>query len=117
MWVIIIIVVLGVFLFKIFDRDFIRATQQNDGNYLVEFESGKSPLCKLIDIFEYNEKDYYVFIPISSLRAIPSEDILVLKCIRKTENKIILVFPEQEADKVVLEKFLNKYIDKYNFVA
>lgn len=115
-WVVIVIAIIGIILFKIFNRDFVLAIPQNGKSFLVKFESGKTSVCQLIDVFSYNNKDYYVFIPEESLKAIPSEDIIVLKCLKKSDNKIILVFPEQDADEYVLKKFLNKYGNTYNFI-
>ncbi len=117
MWIIIVLLVLGFILFKIFDRDFILAQEQKSGNYLVKFESGLSPMCELVDVFNINDKKYYVFIPVESLRAIPDEDIIVLKCIRKkSDGNLAFVFADGEPCEQIFKTIKTKYSHKYKFI-
>lgn len=112
MWIIIIVVAVAAFLiFKYYDRDIITATPIDGNKYDVLFENGKNPTCKLIDKLRYNNYDYYVFIPLESLtlRAIPIEDVIILRLFRRKENCLKLVFPDDEADKYVLERILIKH--------
>lgn len=117
MWIfIVIIAVIAAFIiFKVFDRDFIKITHQDGNRYLVEFESGKSPICELVEKTEYSDSVYYILIPIESLKSIPDEDIIILRSVRQTESKIICVFPDEEADKAIYTRIKEKYADKYNF--
>ncbi len=116
-WIIIIaVIIFGFVIFKKLDRDFILAIPQNKNNYILKFENGKEPLCKLMNEYEYGTDTYCVFVPIESLKAIPSEDIIILKCIKKSPEKLTCVFAEADRDKIIIENFYNKYKDKYNFI-
>ncbi len=117
MWIaIVVLIVIGIIVFKIFDRDFIIAVKQSNGNYHVKFENGKEPICTLVDIFTVDDKLYYVFIPLESLKRIPDEDIIVLKCIRKTDDKITFVFPEDGPCELIYQTVKKEYANKYNFM-
>lgn len=117
MWIVIIVlVVIGIIAFRIFDRDFIIAVKMNNGNYRVKFENGKEPVCTLVDVFDVDDNIYYVFIPIESLKRVPDEDIIVLKCLRKTDEKITLVFPEDGPCELIYHTVKKEYANKYNFM-
>lgn len=122
MWIIIIaiVVIVGIFIFKHFDRDFIKAVHFAEREYYLYFENGKQPKCELVDIIKYNEKDYYIFIPVESLKNVPLEDVIVLELYKKKDSENIFVFADKEADKIVMETLINRYDNnkygkKYNF--
>lgn len=116
-WIIIIsVIIIGVVLFKVFDRDFILAIPQKKDTYLLKFESGKEPICKFMGKYKYDDYTYYVFVPFESLDAIPSEDIIILKCVKQTAEKLICVFPEPDKDERILKAFYKEYKDRYNFI-
>ena len=98
MWLaIIILIIVGIVLFKIFDRDFIKAIPQKNGKYKLIFESGKEPICELVCTCLRNNKKYYVFIPVKSLNAIPDEDIIILKSIILWNSTVYCVFAQEIA--------------------
>lgn len=117
-WIIIIaiVIIVGIFLYKAFDRDFITATHKTKDIYHLEFENGMEPDCKLMEKYTLNDKTFYVFIPLESLKAIPVEDIIILKCISDSPEKKTCVFPDSDDSGKIVEAFYNKYKDKYNFV-
>ena len=117
MWLVIVLIIIAaiIILLKFFNREIITAIPQSTEKYILEFESGKTPLCKLIDTYEYKNKNYYIFIPIESLNFIPLEDIIILKHISKNDNKLVFTFPEAETDKVIVKRFFEEYFDSYNF--
>ena len=122
MWIIIIaiIVIIGFFIFKHFDRDFIKAVYFTEREYFLHFENGKKPRCELVDTIKYNEKDYYIFIPVESLKNVPLEDVIVLELYKKKSDELIFVFADKESDKIIMKALINrysknKYGKKYNF--
>ena len=118
MWIIIliIVIVIGVMLFVKFDKDFITAVPRKDGDYAMSFENGKKPVCRLIDKRTINNSEYYVFVPVESLSAIPDDDIIILKAVKKDDNKIVLNFAEKDVDEIIYRDIKTKYATKYNFV-
>lgn len=113
MWIIIIVavIIVGILAFKHFDRDFIKATKLLGENniYALSFENGKKPVCYLADVFDYEGKKYYVFIPTQSLKNVPLEDVIVLERYKEKEDEQIFVFADEETDKYVMENLISKY--------
>ena len=82
----------------------------------MKFENGKEPICKLMNEYKYDDKTYYVFVPFESLHAIPSEDIIILKCMINTPEKLTCVFAEPDKDQMIVEAFYEQFKDKYPFI-
>ncbi|MBE6757770.1 MAG: DUF1292 domain-containing protein [Ruminococcaceae bacterium] len=116
MWIIILcVIVAGAILFKVFDRDFISARQLKGKTYHLSFENGKEADCELIAEYDYNEKDYFVFVPLASMKCIPDEDIIILRQVRKTAEKSVFVFADKETDEKIYRQVKKQLGGKYNF--
>lgn len=110
-----IILIIGIFLFKKYDKDFIVATQIENNIYHLLLETEKEIDCILLDTYMYKNQIYYVFIPISSLEKIPDEDIIILSKYSQKDSKLILNFADREADEFVYMKVKKQYYKEYNF--
>ncbi len=90
MWIIIIVIVVviaGCAAAYIFDpRILVTVTPKGGDNYLLEFENGQTPVCKLIHKTIHKKKEYFIFVPLESLSCIPEEDVLTLRCIKDRGN-------------------------------
>lgn len=110
--IIVAVIIVGFFVFKHFDRDFIKVHHFAEKQYYVCFENGKKPRCELIDVIKYEEKEYYVFIPLESLNNVPVEDVIILELYKKKTDENIFVFPDKSADEAVMSTVINRYTNK-----
>ena len=111
MWIVIIAVILVIafLVFRHYDRDFIKAVKNEDGDYTLSFESGKEATFLLADTFRVDKKDFRVFVLTENLNDVLPENVLVLKLYRKKEHYDVFVFANKEENVRVLELFLVKY--------
>jgi hypothetical protein len=118
MWIFIIIgifLIIGIYFFKKYDKDFIVATQIENNIYHLIFETEKEIDCILLDTYTYKKQICYVFIPINSLKKIPDEDIIILSKYSQKDSKLILNFADRETDEFVYMKVKKQYYKEYNF--
>ena len=115
MWILIaliVIVVISIAVYIFDPRIFVTVTSKGEDNYLLEFENGEEPVCKLIHKTIHNGKEYLVFVPLESLSNIPDEDIITLRFVKQKGASKKYIF---DADYELCLKIKNTLANRYNF--